>query len=94
MARKDWYYINIKQDMALCLDYIIKKDGAKYGIEDRVQLIRWLLGEFIARWEKERNMSLAKDGLSLREKERTGGTKKHDHNQNHNNPMRQFLDGE
>jgi len=52
MARKDWFYIPLPLEQAKALDSIIEKEGAKYGITERTDLIRILIGEFIEAYER------------------------------------------
>jgi hypothetical protein len=52
MARKDWLYVPIPLEMARILDEVVEKEAKKYGITDRLELIRALLGDFIELYDK------------------------------------------
>lgn len=54
MARGDWWYPNIPRKQADALDVIVKKEGLKYGIIDKGELVRFIIADFMARYE-ERN---------------------------------------
>ena len=60
MARKDWFYIPLPVEMIEVLDHIIDKDGRKYGILDRNQMVRTLVSDFIERYENYKNTRLAR----------------------------------
>lgn len=53
MARSDWWYPNIPKKQADTLDVIVKKEGMKYGIIDKGELVRFVVGDFIARYEEK-----------------------------------------
>jgi hypothetical protein len=63
VARKDWYYAPIPVEMADTIDKIIDRDGKKYGIPDKIALIRTLLSDFISRYEEEKNIILARKAV-------------------------------
>ena len=52
MARADWYYIPIPRQQAKVLDDIVRKEGRKYGFEDKRELVRALLSDFITNYEE------------------------------------------
>lgn len=56
MARSDWWYPNIPKKQADALDDIVKKEGMKYGIIDKGELIRFLVGDFISRYEENHGL--------------------------------------
>lgn len=53
MSRKDWFYVPLPLVMAIPLDEIVEKEGKRYGIVDRSELIRIILGEFIMKYDKK-----------------------------------------
>lgn len=53
MTRKDWFYVPLPLVMAKALDDIVNKEGKKYGIVDRSELIRIILGEFIMKYDQK-----------------------------------------
>ena len=60
MARKDWFYIPIPVEMIEVIDCIINKDGRKYGILDRNQMVRTLVSDFIEKYETYKNTRMAR----------------------------------
>lgn len=58
MARKDWFYIPLPSEMLKALDEVMK-EAHRYGIADRAELIRMILGDFITRYDRY-GKSLAK----------------------------------
>ena len=52
MPRKDWFYVPLPIEQAKALDEILSKEGKKYGIIDRTEFIRLILGEFIETYER------------------------------------------
>jgi hypothetical protein len=53
LARKDWFYIPLPLEQAKLLDEILNtKECEKYGIVDRTELIRLIIGEFLTQYEK------------------------------------------
>lgn len=53
MARKDWFYIPLPLEQAKALDQILNtKECEKYGIVERAELIRLILGEFLVQYER------------------------------------------
>jgi hypothetical protein len=72
MARIDWWYPNIPKKQADALDIIVKDEGLKYGIIDKGELVRFIVGDFIARYEEEHGMIKATKKVSLED----AGTKK------------------
>jgi hypothetical protein len=56
MARSDWWYPNIPRKQADALDDIVKKEGIKYGIIDKGELVRFLVGDFISRYEEKHGL--------------------------------------
>jgi metal-responsive CopG/Arc/MetJ family transcriptional regulator len=72
MARKDWFYIPLPLEQAKALDEIIEKDCIKYGILDRTELIRIIIGEFIERYERT-GKSFIKAKKSLRDNNNHNG---------------------
>lgn len=65
MARIDWWYPNIPKKQADALDSIVKDEGLKYGIIDKGELVRFVLGDFIARYEEGHGMIKAAKKVSL-----------------------------
>jgi hypothetical protein len=60
MGRKDWYYITISNEMATALDNIVQEHGRRYGIFDKTQFIRMMLGDFIAKYDEYKSIPKAK----------------------------------
>ena len=52
MPRKDWFYVPLPLVMATVLDEIVEKEGKKYGIVDRTELIRIIIGEFLLKYDE------------------------------------------
>lgn len=65
LARKDWYYVNIRIEQADALDKILRKEGKKWGMTDKVQLIRALIADFIAKYEEKKDLIAARDAVRL-----------------------------
>lgn len=53
MPRKDWFYVPLPLVMATVLDEIVEREGKKYGIVDRTELIRIIIGEFLLKYDKD-----------------------------------------
>ena len=68
LARKDWYYINIANEQAEAIDKILEKEGRKWGIKDRVQLIRTLVADFIEKYEEKHDLVAARKAVRLDKK--------------------------
>lgn len=75
MGRNDWYYASIPIDMAESLDYIINRNGRKYGVTDRLELIRAVLAEFIANYEKSNNLIIALRDINNNNNDKGNGDK-------------------
>lgn len=56
MARSDWWYPNIPRKQADALDVIVKKEGLKYGIIDKGELVRFIIADFMARYEEKNGL--------------------------------------
>lgn len=56
MARIDWWYPNIPKKQADALDVIVRKEGLKYGIIDKNELVRFIIAEFMIRYEEEHGL--------------------------------------
>lgn len=63
MARKDWAYVNFPIEQAEVLDYIISKEGRKYGFNDRNDLVRALISDFIGKYEQYKNIIIARKAV-------------------------------
>jgi len=63
MARKDWFYVPIPVEQGEVLDYIIDKDGKKYGLFDKNQLVRTLVSDFIEKYELHKNLMGARKAV-------------------------------
>lgn len=51
MARKDWFYVPLPLEQANALDDILSsKECEEYGIVERTELIRFIIGYFIERY--------------------------------------------
>lgn len=68
MSRKDWWYPNIPRQQADALDDIVKKEGLKYGIIDKNELVRHIIGDFIARYEDQNGLIKAMRGVGFPER--------------------------
>lgn len=68
MARIDWWYANIPKKQADALDAIVKNEGLKYGIIDKGELVRFIVGEFIARYEEKHGLISAMKNVKFKEK--------------------------
>ena len=56
MARSDWWYPNIPKKQADALDVIVRKEGLKYGIIDKGQLVRFIVADFVIRYEEKHGL--------------------------------------
>jgi len=56
MARSDWWYPNIPRKQADALDVIVEKEGLKYGIIDKNELVRFIVADFLARYEEKHGL--------------------------------------
>jgi hypothetical protein len=56
MARGDWWYPNIPKKQADALDIIVENEGLKYGILDKGELVRFLVADFMARYEEKHGL--------------------------------------
>lgn len=63
MGRKDWDYITIPIEMSKALDEIIKRNGRRYGIYDKVQLVRQLTADFICTYDRNNSIPEAKKSV-------------------------------
>lgn len=53
MARKDWFYVPLPLEQARALDEILtNKECEECGIVERTELIRFIIGFFIERYNK------------------------------------------
>lgn len=59
MARSDWWYPNIPRKQADALDVIVKKEGLKYGIIDKGELVRFIIADFMARYEEKNGLIMS-----------------------------------
>jgi hypothetical protein len=59
MARIDWWYPNIPKKQADALDVIVKKEGLKYGIIDKNELVRFIIADFTIRYEEKHGLVAA-----------------------------------
>lgn len=51
-GRKKWYFLPLPVEMVGSLDTIVKQTGRKYGVMDKAQLGRLLIGDFIQIYEE------------------------------------------
>ena len=58
---RKYYYVPLAKEMANALDQIIDETGRKYGIFDKNQLVRQLMGDFIAAYEASKDMKKSKE---------------------------------
>lgn len=58
MTRDDFDYLPISNAMVAGLLYIVEKDGAALGVNDRLTLARKILREYLDRYEKENHIKL------------------------------------
>lgn len=56
MARIDWWYPNIPKKQADALDVIVKKEGLKYGIIDKNELVRFIIADFMIQYEEKHGL--------------------------------------
>ena len=68
MARDDYRYINIPVQQADALDRILKKDGRKYGYNNRNELVKAILSKVIEEYEKTHDLVAARDSVRLDKK--------------------------
>jgi hypothetical protein len=68
MARSDWWYPNIPRKQADALDVIVKKEGLKYGILDKGELVRFIIADFMARYEERHGLISTVKGVRLPDK--------------------------
>lgn len=66
MARGDWWYPNIPKKQADALDMIVKNEGLKYGIIDKNELVRFILADFMARYEEQKGLISSIRAVNLR----------------------------
>lgn len=52
MTRKDWFYAPLPIAMARALDEMIEEKAKKYGLDDRSELIRLVVGRFIMQYDE------------------------------------------
>lgn len=67
MARIDWWYPNIPKKQANVLDVIVRKEGLKYGIIDKNELVRFIIADFIVRYEEKHGIIGAMKSVEFRE---------------------------
>lgn len=67
MARSDWWYPNIPRKQADALDVIVRKEGMKYGIIDKGELVRFIIADFMARYEERNGLIQAVKGVKFPE---------------------------
>lgn len=63
MARKDWVYVNFPVEQGEALDYIVSKEGKKYGTLDKHQLVRCIVADFIEKYETYKNIVIARKAV-------------------------------
>lgn len=68
MTRADWWYPNIPKAQADALDIIVRNEGLKYGIIDKNELVRFILGNFTARYEEGHGLIRAIKRINFPEK--------------------------
>jgi hypothetical protein len=69
MARSDWWYPNIPRKQADALDVIVKREGLKYGIIDKGELVRFIIADFMRRYEEEYGLIGAIKSVKFRKAE-------------------------
>jgi hypothetical protein len=52
MPREDYYYCPIPYVMIRVLDKITEEEGRRYGIDNRAEIVRAILGDFIDRYDQ------------------------------------------
>lgn len=65
MARGDWWYPNIPKKQADALDVIVRKEGLKYGIIDKGELVRFIIADFMIRYEEKHGLIDALKSVNL-----------------------------
>ena len=56
MGREDWWYVNLPVETAETIDHILAKEGKKYAIYDKKELVRILVRDFILKYEELHGM--------------------------------------
>jgi hypothetical protein len=59
MTRKDWVYIPFPLVMAQAIDEIVEQKSKRYGVADRSELSRLIVGRFIMQYDED-NMEVNK----------------------------------
>lgn len=65
MARSDWWYPNIPRKQADALDVIVKREGLKYGILDKGELVRFIISDFMIRYEETHGLIAASKAVKI-----------------------------
>lgn len=60
MARKDWFYVNLPAEMGEALDKIVEKEGKKYAIYDKTDLVKTLVRDFLIKYEEKHGLIAAR----------------------------------
>ena len=68
LARGDWWYPNIPKKQADALDVIVRKEGLKYGITDKNELVRFIISDFMIRYEEKHGFIAAVKSVKILEK--------------------------
>lgn len=56
LARKDWWYLQLPIEMAETLEEIVKREGNKYGIFDKQALGRYIIADFVMKYEANKGI--------------------------------------
>ena len=69
MARSDWWYPNIPKKQADALDVIVRKEGLKYGIIDKNELVRFIISDFMIRYEEKHGLIAAVKSINFQDED-------------------------
>ena len=61
MTRKDWFYVPLPSEMMDSLNDILAREGKKYGIIRRTDLIRIIIGDFIKYYDQSCRLKFHRD---------------------------------
>lgn len=65
-ARRNWYYCPIPKEQEEAINEIIKnKMSPRYGISDKTDMIRLIIGQFIRRYDLYGELPLDSESLRL-----------------------------
>lgn len=53
MARDDWFYVNLPIEWGETMDRVLLKEGKKYLIYDRKEMVRQILRDWLMNYEEK-----------------------------------------